>query len=129
MLKEFKEFAVKGNAIDLAVGVVVGAAFTTIVNSLVGDIINPIIGVFTGKVDLSRFTVGLPGDSVLALGSFLNAIINFLIVSFAIFLLVKQINRFRRSSKTVPSEKECDYCKSKISIRATKCPNCTSELS
>ncbi|OGE81487.1 MAG: hypothetical protein A3H72_02655 [Candidatus Doudnabacteria bacterium RIFCSPLOWO2_02_FULL_48_8] len=95
MLKEFKEFAVKGNALDLAVGVVIGAAFTSIVNSLVNDIFNPLLNMF-GRVDFTRWTLGLPGPGVLRLGSFISAVINFLIVAFAVFLLVKQLNRFRR---------------------------------
>ena len=86
MLKEFKEFAVRGNAMDLAVGVVIGAAFTTIVNSLVHDIFNPVISVFTGYVDLSKWTLGLPGDAVLRFGSFLNPFINFFVVVFWVFL-------------------------------------------
>ncbi|MBI2356330.1 MAG: large conductance mechanosensitive channel protein MscL [Candidatus Doudnabacteria bacterium] len=96
MLKEFKEFAVKGNALDLAVGVIIGAAFTTIVNSLVNDIFTPVLSTLTGHVDLSKLALGLPGKAVLRYGAFLNAVINFLIVAFAVFLMVKQINRLRR---------------------------------
>lgn len=128
MFKEFKEFAIKGSALDLAVGVVIGAAFTSIVNSLVSDIFNPIIGIFAGFVDLSRWTIGLPGESVLRFGSFLNAVINFLIVSFAVFLMVKQINRFKRKKQEALSTKECQFCKSVINLNALRCPECTSEL-
>ena len=128
MWSEFKEFAIKGNALDLAVGVVIGAAFTAIVNSMVGDIFNPIIGVISGKVDFGRWTIGLPGTSVLRIGSFINAIINFLIVSFAVFLMIKQINRFRRHPSKVRDTKQCPYCLSTIPMGAVRCSNCTSEL-
>lgn|SRR3989338_4085592 len=128
MIKEFKEFAIKGNAVELAVGIVVGAAFTSIVNSLVNDLITPILSMLTGHVNLSNLTLGLPGKSVLKYGSFLNSVINFVIVSFAVFLLVKQINRFRRNPNAVPSEKECKFCFTKIPIKATRCPHCTTQL-
>ncbi|MBX4191290.1 MAG: large conductance mechanosensitive channel protein MscL [Candidatus Doudnabacteria bacterium] len=128
MWKEFKEFAIKGNALDLAVGVIIGAAFTTVVNSIVNDIINPILDVFIGRVDLKNLTIGLPGDAVLRFGSFLNATFNFLIVAFAVFLLVKQINRFRRRREDAPNTKECPYCLSLIPLRSTKCAHCTSEI-
>ena len=126
MLKEFKEFAVKGNALDLAVGVVIGAAFGAMVNSIVNDLFNPILGLFTGALDFRNFTIGLPGKEVLRIGSFINALINFLIVSFAVFLIVKQINRFRRQE--VSREQTCQYCKTNIPLGATRCPACTSQL-
>lgn len=128
MWKEFKEFAIKGNALDLAVGVIIGAAFTMVVNSIVNDLFNPILDVFVGKVDFKNIVIGLPGTSVLRIGAFLSASINFIIVAFAVFLLVKQINRFRRSSADVPNTKECAYCLSAIPLRATRCPQCTSQL-
>jgi large conductance mechanosensitive channel len=128
MWKEFKEFAIKGNALDLAVGVIIGAAFTSVVNSIVNDLFNPILDVFVGRVDFKTFTIGLPGDSLLKVGSFISAGINFLIIAFAVFLLVKQINRFRRKSGDAPNTQECPYCLSAIPLKATKCPHCTSVL-
>jgi large conductance mechanosensitive channel len=125
--KEFKQFAVKGNALDLAVGVIIGAAFTTVVNSIVHDLFNPLLDIFVGKVDFRDITIGLPGDSVLRIGSFVSAGINFLIVAFAVFILVKQLNRFRSSES--PNSKECPYCKSSIPLAATRCAHCTSQLS
>jgi large conductance mechanosensitive channel len=128
MFKEFKEFAIKGNVLDLAIGVIIGAAFSSIINSLVNDIFNPVLGVFIGNVDLSKWTLGLPGDGVLRLGAFLNAVINFLIVSFAIFLMVRQINRFKRKPQEATNTKECHFCSTIIPIGAVRCPNCTSQL-
>lgn len=128
MFKEFKEFAIKGNALDLAVGVVIGAAFGSVVNSIVNDLINPILGVVVGRVNFDRIVVGLPGESVLRIGSFLNVTINFLLVAFAIFLIIRQVNRFRRKPHVAPTEKQCEYCKTLIPIAATRCPHCTSQL-
>ncbi|MBX4187117.1 MAG: large conductance mechanosensitive channel protein MscL [Candidatus Doudnabacteria bacterium] len=128
MWKEFKEFAIKGNALDLAVGVIIGAAFTAVVNSIVNDLLNPTLNVFGGKVDFRNFVVGLPGPSVLRIGSFMSAAINFLIVAFVVFLLVKQINRFRRSPEETPNTKECQFCLSAVPLKATRCPHCTSEI-
>jgi large conductance mechanosensitive channel len=143
--KEFKEFAVKGNMIDLAVGIIIGAAFTGIVNSLVNDIIMPPIGLLLGKVDFTNLFLTLSGLKfntlaeakaggavTLNYGVFVNAIISFLIVAFAVFILVKQINRIRRTLETetekAPTTKPCPYCKSLINIEAVRCPNCTSEV-
>ena len=128
MWKEFKEFAIRGNALDLAVGVIIGAAFTSVVNSIVNDLFNPILDVFVGKVDFKNIVIGLPGDSVLRFGAFLSAAINFIIVAFAVFILVKQINRFRRKSAEAPNTKECSYCLSAIPLKAIRCPHCTSQL-
>lgn len=127
MWKEFKEFAIKGNALELAVGVVIGAAFSQIVNSLVNDILNPFLSLFVGKVDFKGLSLGLFGHAI-KYGSFLNAVINFLIVSFAVFLVIKQINRFRRRPSEVPHTKECPFCKTAIDKAATRCPACTSQL-
>ena len=126
--EEFKEFAIKGNAIELAVGIVIGAAFTQVVNSLVKDIISPPLGFLTGNVDFSSLSIHLFNHTVLAYGAFLNTIINFIVVSFAIFLIVRQINKFRRKSETAVNEKECPFCKSHIPIAATRCSQCTSQL-
>jgi large conductance mechanosensitive channel len=148
MLKEFKEFAVKGNVVDMAVGIIIGAAFGTIVKSLVDDVIMPPIGLLLGNVDFSNLFVTLKegatagpyatpalakaaGATVLSYGVFLNTIIYFLIVAFAVFLLVKGINKLKRQEAAppaVPTTKDCPFCFSSIPIKATKCPNCTSGL-
>ena len=142
MLKEFKEFAMRGNAFDMAVGIVIGAAFGRIVSSLVADIIMPPIGLLLGRVDFSNLFINLSGQhydsladakkagvAVISYGAFLNTVIEFLIVAFAIFLLVRQINRFQKPAPApAPSTKECPYCASTIPLKAVRCPNCTSEL-
>lgn len=147
MFKEFKEFAIKGNVIDMAVGIVIGAAFGTIVNSLVQDLIMPPIGLLLGNVDFSNIFVVLkegkvagPYASVAAakaagavtinFGVFVNTVISFILIAFAVFVLVRTINRLRREEvpPPVPATKECAYCFSAIPIKATRCPNCTSEL-
>ena len=147
MFKEFKEFAIKGNVIDMAVGIIIGAAFGTIVNSLVQDVIMPPIGLLLGNVDFSNIFAVLkegkvagPYASVAAaksagavtinFGVFINTIISFVIVAFAVFLLVRTINKLRREEAppAAPTTKDCIYCLSKIPIKATRCPNCTSEL-
>jgi len=125
MLKEFKEFAVKGNAIDLAIGVIIGAAFSQVVNSIVGDLVNPILNLFSKRVDFSNLSFAIDGSAV-RYGAFLNSLINFLIVSFIVFLLVKQINRFRKQPES--NTKECPFCKSTINLKAMRCPECTSKL-
>lgn len=141
IIQEFKEFAVKGNALDLAVGVIIGAAFGKIVTSLVEDVLMPPLGFIVGKIDFSNLFVSLDGRTyptlkaatdagapIIAYGTFINNIINFLIVAFAIFLLVKQINRLKRGEDEKPEGKPCPFCKSNIAIDATRCPNCTSQL-
>lgn len=141
MLKEFKEFAIKGNAVDLAVGVVIGAAFGKIVTSLVEDIINPILGVVINRIDFSNLYVSLTGQNfdtlaqakavgvpVLSYGLFINNLINFIIVAFAIFLTVKQINRFRKHAEPAQNQKVCPFCKTHIALDALRCPACTSTL-
>jgi large conductance mechanosensitive channel len=141
IVQEFKEFAVKGNALDLAVGVIIGAAFGKIVTGLVDDIIMPPLAAITGKIDFSNMFIALNGQSyetlksakdagapVLAYGSFLNSVVNFLLVAFAVFLLVKQINKLKRGEDKAPEGKECPFCKSNIAIEATRCPQCTSQL-
>ncbi len=148
VFKEFKEFAVKGNVVDMAVGIIIGAAFGTIVTSLVNDIIMPPIGVLLGNVDFSGLYLVLKqgkipapylsfadakaaGAVTLNYGLFINTIISFLIVSFAIFLLVKNINRLKRQSEeppVLPTTKDCPFCLSAIPIKAVKCGHCTSEL-
>jgi large conductance mechanosensitive channel len=142
MLKEFKEFAMKGNVLDLAVGFVIGAAFGKIITSLVSDIIMPPIGLILGKVDFSSLFLNLSGKSYSSLaeakaagaatlnyGVFLNNIVDFLVVAFAVFLLVRMVNRWNKPAPAAaPSSKECPYCASSIPLKATRCPNCTSEI-
>jgi large conductance mechanosensitive channel len=142
MLKEFKEFAVKGNVMDMAVGIVLGAAFGKIVSSFVGDVLMPPIGVLLGKVDFSNLFVSLSehhfaslaeakaaGAPVLAYGIFINAVIDFLIVAFAVFLVVRQVNRLRRAPAPAPPDtKDCPHCATAIPLKASRCPHCTSEL-
>jgi large conductance mechanosensitive channel len=142
MWKEFKEFAITGNVMDLAVGVIIGAAFGKIVNSLVNDILMPPLGLLLGKVDFANLFVSLDGSTyasveeakkagaaTLRYGLFINTVIEFLLVAFAVFLLIKQVNRLRRQPPPPPpSTKECQFCASAIPIKATRCPACTSEL-
>jgi large conductance mechanosensitive channel len=139
MLEEFKEFAVKGNVIDMAVGIIIGAAFGKIVSSLVNDILMPPIGLLLGKVDFSSLFLNLSGtpyDSLASAkaagaatvnyGLFLSAVIDFIIVAFAIFLVVRQINRLKRQPEA--NSKECPHCLSKVPLKASRCPHCTSAL-
>lgn len=143
MFKEFKEFAMKGNIVDLAVGVVIGGAFGKIVTSLVNDIVMPIVGMLMGKVDFSNLFFALgngdfttiqqakdAGIATINYGLFINNIIDFLIVAFSIFIVIKQINRFskKKEEKPVNNKKKCQYCYTEIHIEATRCPNCTSEV-
>ena len=150
-LKEFKEFAVKGNVIDMAVGIIIGGAFSPIVNSLVKDIIMPPIGMILGKVDFSNLYIALGGDGTkyptiadaqnaglvtINYGVFINTLISFVIVAFAVFLLVKGMNKLKADNKAeaaaeeaaTPTTKECPYCFETINIKATKCPHCASQL-
>ncbi len=129
-IQEFKEFAVGGNVIDMAVGVVIGAAFKAIVDSLVGDIINPLIGLIADK-DLSAYVATIGGVEV-RYGAFISAVINFFLMAFVIFLVVKALMKAKdiRKKPVVedPTEKECPYCMSMIPIKATRCMHCTSQL-
>lgn len=135
-LNEFKKFAMRGNVIDMAVGIIIGAAFGKIVNSLVEDVLMPPIGLLLGKVDFSDLKLVLTNDVAIRYGAFINALISFLIVAFAVFLLIKAINTLqeRMAAKEAaeeaaePTTKTCPYCFSEISINATRCPHCTSEL-
>ena len=144
MLKDFKEFVVRGNVLDLAVAVVIGAAFGPIVTSMVNDIVMPPIGLVLGHVDFKDLFISLTGQSyatlaaakaaaapVIAYGQFLNTVINFLIIAFVIFIIVRQASRFQRKSAaapTAPATKDCAFCCTAIPIAAKRCPNCTSEL-
>jgi len=140
MINEFKKFMVQGNVLDLAVGIVIGAAFGKIVTSFVSDILMPPIGLGLGKVDFSNLFVDLSGRAYTTLaeakaagaptinyGLFFNTIFEFMIVAFAIFLLIRQVNRMRKPAAVVPM-KECPYCLSSILLKATRCPHCTSEV-
>jgi large conductance mechanosensitive channel len=144
MLKEFKEFIMRGNVLDLAIAVIIGAAFGRIVTSLVNDILMPPIGVALGKVDFSNLFIDLSGANhptiaaakaagaaTINYGLFLNTVIDFIIVAFVIFVIVKQVNRMRRpgAEPPPPSTKDCTFCFTNIPLKATRCPNCTSELS
>ena len=129
--EEFKAFAMRGNVLDMAVGVVVGSAFTAIVNSLVNDIISPIIGLFF-NADFSDVVIQI-GDVGIRVGAFLNAIINFLIVAFVLFVVIKFVNSLHKkpeepAAPEEPTTKVCPYCQSEISIKAVRCPHCTSKL-
>ena len=136
MMKEFKDFAMRGNVIDMAVGVVIGGAFKTIVDSLVKDIIMPPIGFLTGGIDFSSMALKLNDEVSISYGLFINAVISFLIVAFTIFMVIKQFNRVsamvapkEEEAPKEPTTKTCEYCQTEISIKATRCPNCTSQLS
>lgn len=130
-INEFKEFALKGNAFEMAVGIIIGAAFTAIVTSLVDDIISPIIGLFV-KVDFNDLVATVMNVDI-KYGAFIMAIINFLIVALVLFCLIKAVNKAnnlkKKDEEEAPTTKVCPFCKSEIAIDATRCPNCTSELS
>ena len=148
MFKEFKEFAMRGNVLDMAVGIIIGAAFGTIVTSLVNDVIMPPIGLLLGNVDFSNIFAVLKegktagpyasvaaakaaGAVTLNVGLFINTVINFLIVAFAIFLLVRQVNKLKRQPQeaaAAPTSKDCPFCATSIPIPASRCPHCTSQL-
>ncbi len=129
--EEFKTFISRGNVVDMAVGVIIGGAFTGIVSSLVDDIINPILGLF-GGMNFDRYSITLLGEATLNYGRFLTALINFLIMAFVVFLIVRLINKTAEKMKPKkdadPVTKKCPFCKSDIHIEATRCPNCTSML-
>ncbi len=144
MLKEFKEFALKGNMIDLAVGVIIGGAFNSLVTSLVDNIIMPVLSIVTGKIDFTNLFFALDGNTYKTLaaaqeagaptinyGLFVTGLINFIIMAFVIFMIVKAMNALRKPKEeapAAPTTKVCPFCKSEISIEATKCPHCTSDL-
>lgn len=141
MFKEFKEFAMRGNVLDMAVGIIIGGAFGKIVSSFVSDVLMPPVGLLLGGVDFSNFFVNFTGDEAtlaaaqeagsvtLNYGVFLNTVLDFLIVVFAIFLLIKQVNRFKKEEPAPdPTTKACPYCLSEIALKAIRCSHCTSEL-
>jgi len=148
MFKEFKEFAMRGNVMDMAVGIIIGASFGKIITSIVSDVIMPPIGLLLGQMDFSNFFVILSGDTMgktvktvadakmaglvtINYGLFLNTVLDFIIVAFVIFMLIKQMNRLKKpdaNQPAAPNTKECLYCFSAIPLKAVRCPNCTSEL-
>ena len=125
LIKEFKEFAMKGNVVDLAIGVVIGGAFGSIVTSVVEDLITPIIGAIFGQPDFSRIQLG-----PIMVGKFINAVVNFLIIAVCLFAVVKAINKLKKPAPEAPKEEPrlCPYCKTEIAKEATRCPHCTSQL-
>lgn len=130
---EFKKFVMRGNVIDLAVGVIIGGAFQTIVNSLVNDIVTPLLGIILGKIDFSSLAITI-GDASIGFGKFITAVINFFIMALVIFIIVRSINQVsdrlhkKTEEKPEPTTKKCPYCKSEIAIDAVKCPHCTSDV-
>ena len=152
LMQEFRDFAVKGNMLDMAVGMIIGAAFKDLVNSVVKNLITPFVGMFTGKVDFSNMFIALDGNTYATLaaaqeagaptvnyGLFITEVINFVILAFVIFMMVKMVNKLRTAAEkpeeapapaapAEPKEKTCPFCQSTISVKATRCPHCTSEL-
>jgi large conductance mechanosensitive channel len=143
MLKEFREFALRGNVLDMAIGIIIGAAFGKIITSFVNDILMPPIGLLLRSVDFSNLFLSLSGQPYATLeeaqaagaatinyGLFINTVLDFVIVAFVVFLFVRQVNRMRRQEEAPPAEptKECPYCLSAVPLKATRCPHCTSEL-
>ena len=129
MLKEFKEFAFRGNVMDLAIAVIIGGAFGKIVASLVNDVLMPLIGLLLGGINFSDQKIPLGGDAFLGWGAFVQSIIDFVIVAFVIFMLVRTLSRMKKPEPAAaPTTKECPHCFTSIPIKATRCPNCTSQL-
>jgi large conductance mechanosensitive channel len=143
MIKEFKDFIMRGSVLDLAIGVIIGGAFGKIIASLVSDVLMPPIGMLLGKVDFSNLFINMSGGSYASLadaqkagaatlnyGLFINNVINFLIIALVIFIIIKQVNRFTKPAlaPATPTTKECPFCYSNIPIKATRCPNCTSQI-
>ncbi|EQB62664.1 MAG: hypothetical protein RBG1_1C00001G0243 [candidate division Zixibacteria bacterium RBG-1] len=144
MIKEFREFALRGSVLDMAIGIIIGAAFGKIVTLLVSDVLMPPLGLLIGNVDFSNLFINLSGQdfasladakaagaATLNIGLFINAVIDFVIVAFILFLIIRQMNRLKRQPQPVPvtpSTKECQFCRSVISLKAIRCAYCTSEL-
>ena len=130
--EEFKKFISRGNVMDMAVGIIIGGAFTAIVNSLVNDIVMPVISLLTGGMDFSSLCIKLSDAedaAAINYGAFISAVINFLLIALVIFCIIKTLNKFHKEEPAKePTEKECPYCKSMIAIKATKCPHCTSDV-
>ncbi|HEX2947619.1 MAG TPA: large conductance mechanosensitive channel protein MscL [Clostridia bacterium] len=140
--KEFREFAVKGNVMDLAIGVIIGGAFGKIVTSIVGDLVMPVITLITGNINFNSLFIALDGKQyagakeaiaadapIINFGSFITNVVDFLIIALVIFIFIRQINRFKKKPEPAPvTTKECPYCKTSIHLEASKCPNCTADL-
>jgi len=141
MLKEFKKFILRGNMIDLAVGIIIGTAFTALVNSLVNDVIMPVLSLLTNKIDFTNLFISLDGThydtlqkaideeaAVIKYGSFISGMLSFVIMAFVVFMMVKVINKIRKPEPIIITTKQCPYCFSDVNIAATRCPFCTSDL-
>jgi large conductance mechanosensitive channel len=131
MFKEFKEFAMRGSVLDMAVGIIIGGAFGTIVSSLVADVLMPPIGMLLGKVDFASLSIKLSDTVAIGYGKFINSIISFLIVAFCLFLIIRSMNRLKKkeaAAPAAPTTKDCPFCASAVPIKAVRCPHCTSEI-
>ena len=128
MLKEFREFAMRGNVVDLAIAVIIGGAFGKIITSLVSDVLMPLIGLVLGGINFSEQAIVF-GDAMIRWGAFVQSILDFIIIAVVIFMLVRTLNRFKQPAPAAaPTTKECPYCFTTIPLKAVRCPNCTSEL-
>jgi large conductance mechanosensitive channel len=132
MFKEFKEFAMRGSVLDMAVGIIIGGAFGTIVSSLVSDVLMPPIGMLLGKVDFSSLAIPLSDTVAIGYGKFINAIISFLIVAFSLFLVIRGMNKMQKKKAEAPAAepttKDCPFCATAVPVKAVRCPHCTSDL-
>jgi large conductance mechanosensitive channel len=130
MFKEFKEFAMRGSVLDMAIGIIIGGAFGTIVSSLVADILMPPIGMLLGQVDFSNLAIHLSDTVAIGYGKFINSVISFLIIAFSLFLVIRGMNRMKKAeaAPAAPTTKECPFCATAVPIKAVRCPHCTSEL-
>ncbi len=129
MFKEFKEFAMRGSVVDMAVGIIIGLAFGTVISSLVADVLMPPIGLLIGNVDFSSLVLRLSDSVTINYGKFLNAVISFLIVAFALFLVVKAMNKLKKAeAPAAPTTKDCPFCATAVPLKAVRCPHCTSEI-
>jgi len=130
MFKEFKEFAMRGSVLDMAIGIIIGGAFGTIVSSLVADILMPPIGMLLGRVDFSSLAIHLSDTVAIGYGKFINSVISFLIIAFSLFLVIRGMNRMKKAeaAPAEPTTKECPFCATAVPIKAVRCPHCTSEL-
>ncbi len=131
MFKEFKEFAMRGSVLDMAVGIIIGAAFGAIVSSLVADVLMPPIGMLLGKVDFANLAIRLSDSVTVNYGKFINAVIGFLIVAFVLFLIIRAMNRLAKKAEAPappPAMKDCPFCATAVPVKAVRCPHCTSDL-
>ena len=131
MLKEFKEFAMRGSVVDIAVGIIIGVAFGAIVSSFVADVLMPPIGMLLGKVDFANLAIRLSDTVTVNYGKFINSVISFLIVAFCLFLIIRSMNRLKKKDEApaaAPTTKDCPFCATAVPIKAVRCPHCTSEL-